>query len=37
LLQTLQNDHGARVVVLRLDRLDARTARVEAVLAAGER
>jgi type II secretory pathway component PulM len=37
LLQTLQNDNGARVVVLRLDRLDARTARVEAVLAAGER
>jgi len=37
LLQTLQNDYGARVIALRLDRLDASTGRVEAVLAAGER
>jgi type II secretory pathway component PulM len=37
LLQTLQNDHGARVVTLRLDRLDASNARVETVLATGER
>ena len=36
LLQTLQNDYGARVVALRLDRLDASNARVEAVLATGE-
>jgi type II secretory pathway component PulM len=37
LLQTLQNDYGGRVVTLRLDRLDASNARVEVVLAAGER
>lgn len=35
--QTLQNDQGLRVVSLRVDRLDASTARVEATIAAGDR
>jgi type II secretory pathway component PulM len=37
LFQTLQNDHGVRIVSLRVDRLDAANARVEAMLAAGDR
>ena len=37
LLQGLQNEHGVRIVSLRVDRLDASFARVDATLAAGER
>jgi len=37
LFQTLQNDQGIRIVSLRVDRLDAVNARVEALLAAGDR
>ena len=37
LFQTLQTDHGIRIVSLRIDKLDAANARVEAMLAAGDR
>lgn len=36
-LQTLQTEQGARVVTLRIDRLDASNARIEAVLATAGR
>jgi type II secretory pathway component PulM len=37
LFQSLQTDHGIRIVSLRIDRLDAGHARVDATLAASER
>ena len=37
LFQTLQTENGIRIVSLRIDKLDASNARVEAMLAAGDR